>query len=104
MFNDLKAYIIPIYLKQANVNVMIKHFCTLITFNYPIKACFMNKKYPISFQTRTTQIVSSLFLLKIWFLIGIFIFNYLSGLVQLLRVSRFEGIEILISQTHIFNL
>ena len=32
-----------------------------ITFNYPVKACFSNKKYLITIQTRPTQIVLSIF-------------------------------------------
>ena len=42
----------------------IKTFCITINFNYPLKACFLNKKYPITIQTRLTQIVKVYFLLK----------------------------------------
>ena len=42
--------------------------CIPITLNNPLKACFLNKKYPITTQTRPTQIVKVNFLLKTWFL------------------------------------
>ena len=39
-------------------------FCIPITFNNPLKACFSNKKYLITIQTRPTQIVISIFLIE----------------------------------------
>ena len=36
-------------------------FCIPITFNYPVNACILNKKYPITVQTRTTLIVDGVF-------------------------------------------
>ena len=44
---------------------IINSFCVPITFNTAIKACFSNKKYHVTIQTRTTQIVIVYFLLKI---------------------------------------
>ena len=40
-----------------------KTICIPISFNNPLKACFSNKKYPITIQTRQTQIVKAYFLL-----------------------------------------
>ena len=36
----------------------INPFCSPITFNNPIKACFSNKKYTVVIQTRPTQIMN----------------------------------------------
>ena len=38
--------------------------CMPISFNNPIKASFSNKKYNDTIQTRTSQIVNSIFRLK----------------------------------------
>ena len=63
--------------------------CTpLITFNNPIKVCFSNKKYPITIQTRPTQIVKVYFLMKNRFLadfkrVLVHKTNYLSLFVQI---------------------
>ena len=35
-----------------------------LTFNNPLKVCFRIKRYPITIQTRPTQIVKVYFLLK----------------------------------------
>ena len=43
---------------------IINVFCIPITFNNPIKVCISNKKYPITNQTRQTQIVKVYFVLK----------------------------------------
>ena len=36
------------------------NFCILMTFNNPLKVCFMKKKYLITIQTPPTQIVISI--------------------------------------------
>ena len=38
--------------------------CIPITFNYPLKASFSNKKYPVTIQTQPTQIVKVYFVVK----------------------------------------
>ena len=39
-----------------------KRFLSIpITFNNPLKACFFNKKYPITIQIRPTQIIKYIF-------------------------------------------
>ena len=41
-----------------------KNICIPITFNNPLKECFLYKKYLITIQTRPTQIVKVYFLLR----------------------------------------
>ena len=53
-------------------------FCIQITINNSFKACFSNKKYVISIQTRTTQIENNVFLGLIGFLKIIGVQNHLS--------------------------
>ena len=45
-----------------------KFFCIPITFNNSLKACFSNKKYPITIQIRMKQIVKEYFWMKNRFL------------------------------------
>ena len=45
------------------LNKSINLFCIPITFNNPIKAGISNKNYLITIQTRTTEIVISIFLI-----------------------------------------
>ena len=45
----------------------LNYSCMPISFNNPIKASFSNKKYPDTIQTRTSQIVNSIFRLKTGF-------------------------------------
>ena len=58
----------------ASFVFILKHICNAIqagvpiTLNNPSKASFSNKKYPITIQTRPTQIVKVYFLLKNLFL------------------------------------
>jgi len=40
------------------------YFCVPNTINNPIKAYFLNKKHPVTRQTRKTQIVNSMILIK----------------------------------------
>ena len=47
------------------------NFCTPTTFDNPLQACLSNKKYLITIQTRSTQIVKSYFLLKTRFFNGL---------------------------------
>ena len=59
----IKLYLIMIEKKKIT-QILQKIFCIPITFNNPLKVCFSNKKYPITIQTRPTQIVKVYFLLK----------------------------------------
>ena len=38
-----------------------KPFCVPINFDNPLKACFSNKKYPVTIQTRPAQILTEYF-------------------------------------------
>jgi len=40
------------------------YFCVPNTINNPIKAYFFNKKYPVTTQTRKTQIVNRIYLIE----------------------------------------
>ena len=42
--------------------LQIKVICMPITFNNSLKACFSNKTYFVTIQTRPTQIVNSIFI------------------------------------------
>ena len=62
--------------------------CIPITFNNPLKVCFLNKKYTITIQTRPKQIVKVYFLLRNRFLtnfLRLFVYEncYLSLFVQI---------------------
>ena len=57
---------------------MFYTFCIPVTFNNPIKACFWNKKYPFTIQTRAAQIVSSKFLNEKLVLKGVGVQNELT--------------------------
>ena len=46
--------------KRSITYLKCKYLCT--TFNNPFKVCILNKKYPVTIQTHTAQIVNSIFL------------------------------------------
>ena len=70
-----------------------------VFFNIPIKACFSNKKLMVSIQTRTEHIKNNVFLTHKLVLIGFerllgYKNNYLSDLVQLWSVKRYQRLGI----------
>ena len=56
---NLKNIICLTCLKGSQIGLKYPNilFCIPITFNNQLKVCFLNKKYPITIQTRPRQIV-----------------------------------------------
>jgi hypothetical protein len=54
---QLVVYVVLLMNNKIDIMIKKKYFCIPIPFNNPLKVCFSNKKYPITIQTRPTQIV-----------------------------------------------
>ena len=78
-----------------------------MSFFNPIKACFFNEKYSFTIQTRITQIVNSIFLIKTSFLkiiIGVQNQLHISFGSDLVCNKIFRDINSTHTQTQISNL
>ena len=94
----IKGYQYQIYVK-VKILTVVNIICITINFNNPIAACFSNRKYPAAIQTRTAKILNNKCLIEkvVLFsslnIIGVlYKINYLSVLVQLKHVTRFQGL------------